>query len=253
MTPVAAPLTETACAEDPPRYHLSSWRERFGVTAGITGRDGGFNLGLGTDEPVAAITARWKALFASFRPGFRRFVLGLQEHDTVVSRHDEGPAGWLIQPGVDAHLTRLPGVLMLVTVADCVPVYLLHPPSGAMALLHAGWRGIAAGILEQGITELSALGCGSAKDIVMHCGVSICGECYEVGPEVVAAVGGAERAGRSQLDLRDVLAGRAAECGVRDVTISEWCTAHDAPRFYSHRRSNGRDGRMVAFLGRSLP
>ena len=84
----------------------------------------------------------------------------------------------------------------------------------------------------------------------MHCGVGICGQCYEVGSEVVVGCGRpADGPGPWHLDLRDVLADQAAALGVRNVTLSSRCSAHERPTFYSHRASRGTDGRMVAYLG----
>ena len=111
----------------------------------------------------------------------------MQVHRPEVRWHGD-PGGWLLIEGVDGHATDAPGVLLTVTIADCVPVYLADPVGRRVALLHAGWRGLAAGILEAGVGLLSSRG-SSAADILMHCGVSICGNCYEVGSEVFAALG----------------------------------------------------------------
>ncbi len=119
-----------------------------------------------------------------------------------------------------------------------------------MALVHAGWRGTAAGVLERGIARLAAVAGVIESDVVMHCGVGICGDCYEVGSEVMAGCGLArEGAGPWHLDLRSRLVEEAGRLGVREVSSSGWCSAHDRPAFYSHRASRGSDGRMVAYLG----
>jgi copper oxidase (laccase) domain-containing protein len=136
-----------------------------------------------------------------------------------------------------------------VTIADCIPVYLVAPGSG-VALLHAGWRGTAGGILGRGIERLTAATGSAPPDLIMHCGVGICGRCYEVGSEVMQGCGiAAEGAGPWHLDLRHRLVEEARRAGVRRTSVSTWCSAHDAALFYSHRRSSGRDGRMVAYLG----
>ena len=87
----------------------------------------------------------------------------------------------------------------------------------------------------------------------MHCGVGICGSCYEVGSEVSDRFGLAPQTTPVRLDLRGVLARQAQELGVQQVTVSPWCSAHDRGRFFSHRASGGRDGRMVAYLGGPKP
>ena len=231
-----------------PRYELEEWSRRYGLVAGITGRGNGFNLGLLTPEPADAVTARWRQLFAALAPGFATYAVGLQAHEIRIATHADPPPGWLILDGVDGHATRTPGVLITVTVADCVPVYLAHPPSRTVALLHAGWRGVAAGMLETGVSRIMELAGALVGDIVIHCGVAICGSCYEVGPEVQFAVLGAPRPA-GPLDLRAALAERTRALGVGAISVSGWCSAHDGDRFYSHRRSGGRDGRMLAYLG----
>jgi copper oxidase (laccase) domain-containing protein len=86
--------------------------------------------------------------------------------------------------------------------------------------------------------------------VIMHCGVGICGACYEVGSEVMIGCGlAAEGPGPWHLDLRDQLVEQAQAAGLRSVSCSSWCSAHHSEHFFSHRRSGGRDGRMVAYLG----
>jgi YfiH family protein len=249
VTAIPQGLDEVPVSGNVRRLELPAWRERYGVVAGITVRGDGFDLGLHSTDPTEAVIDRWHALLADLAPQFRGFALGRQVHGTRVTRHDAAIDGWLVQDGIDGHLTAWPGNLLLVTVADCAPVYLLHPPSRTVALLHAGWRGVAAGMLESGVRALATASGGAVADIVMHCGVSICGACYEVGPEVHQAVRGRRTAGPGPIDLRAELSGRAARLGVRTVTQSRWCTAHHADRFFSHRRSGGADGRMAAYLG----
>lgn len=232
----------------PPRLTLPEW-DAHGITAGITTRGDGFNLGLATPEPAEHVLARWRSLQAFFAERFPTLHLGLQVHGARVLTHGAGPAGWIIRDGVDGHVSRAPGTLLTVTVADCVPVYLAHPPTRSVALLHAGWRGIAAGILEEGTRALCRTADCGVESIVMHCGVGICGDCYEVGPEVPKALGLPVPTGRSRVDLRAALVRRANALGLRRVSVSAWCTAHDRDRFFSHRASGGRDGRMVAWVG----
>jgi copper oxidase (laccase) domain-containing protein len=134
-------------------------------------------------------------------------------------------------------------------VADCIPVYLVAPGRG-VALLHAGWRGAAAGILDRGVAHLAAAANVDRSEIVMHCGVGICSDCYEVGSEVLSAFGlAADGPGPWHLDLRAQLMARGRELGLIDVTSSSWCSAHHRDRFFSHRASRGADGRMAAYLG----
>jgi YfiH family protein len=229
---------------------LADWRDRFGVVAGLAGGPPQTDFNLHRSRPPVPRLDAWHRLGRAL-VGFDGTVAAYQVHGNVVARHDRAAAGLVLLDGVDGHVTRSDGVLLAVTVADCVPVYLLEVQNGAAGLLHAGWRGVAAGVLEAGVRALVETFSGSPENVAIHCGISICGMCYEVSPEVVCAVTGAAVTTPGPLDLRAALAERAGRLGVREVTVSPWCTAHHAERFYSHRRSAGKDGRMVAFLGRA--
>jgi YfiH family protein len=239
-----------------PRFEIPGWRERYGVLAGITGRgEGGgpgFSLGLWGQESTAEVQGRWRGLRAA-SPGFEGFVLGSQVHGTAVRRAPQ-VRGWLTADGVDGHVTDSDGILLLVTVADCIPVFLLDPIRHAVALLHAGWRGTGGEILRVGVETLREAFGSTPADIIMHCGVGICGPCYEVGPEVMAGCGQeASGPGPWHLDLRAVLQAQGERLGVKSISTSQLCSSHDRASFFSHRASKGRDGRMVAFLGFPRP
>jgi YfiH family protein len=191
---------------------------------------------------------RWEAFQASL-PTFRGFALGDQVHGTEV-RWRGTIDGWLREAGVDGQGTVSPGTLLLVTVADCIPIYLVAPEARACALLHAGWRGASAGILGRGLQLLEERSGVGPADVVMHCGIGVCGECYEVGSEVLEAFGlRGDLPSPWAIDLRERLAVEAAALGVQEVTVSDWCTVHDHDQFFSHRASRGGPGRMVSYLG----
>jgi purine-nucleoside/S-methyl-5'-thioadenosine phosphorylase / adenosine deaminase len=233
-----------------PRLELTEWAERYGLVAGITLRP--LSLGLWSEEPVGQVMGRWRAFHSTFSRRFPTIVLSHQVHGTEVHWHEALPPGWLILDGIDGHATNERGVLLTVTVADCIPIYLAVPQKGAIALIHAGWRGAAAGVLGRCVDVLKWRGFAKTSDIVMHCGVGICGECYEVGPEVADRFGMPSSNGPVQLDLRAGLAQQARELGIEAISISPWCSAEGRERFFSHRASRGRDGRMVAYLGRPI-
>jgi len=250
----AAPLpSPLSLAETPagdaavPRLELAEWAQRYGLVAGITTRP--LSLGLWSDEPVGQVIGRWRAFRTAFGARFPSIVLAHQVHGTDVHWHESLPEGWLILDGIDGHATAERGALLTVTVADCIPVYLAVPQKGAIALVHAGWRGTSDGVLEQAVELLKWRGFAKGRDIVMHCGVGICGGCYEVGSEVAVRFG---LTGTVQLDLREVLTRQARSLGIDEITISPWCSVEGRDRFFSHRGSRGRDGRMVAYLGRPL-
>jgi YfiH family protein len=242
-----------------PRMELAEWADRYGVVAGITTRGRGFSLGLWSEENVGQVMSRWRAVGAAFRARFPGLVLAHQVHGTALAWHRAAGEGWMILDGLDGHATSARGLLLTVTVADCIPVYLVVPQKQVLALLHAGWRGVAGGVLERGIELLKREAFARASDIVMHCGVGICGSCYEVGSEVMERLTPRQRPGISRatdasgrVDLRAVLVRQAGELGITEVSVSPWCTAHDRDRFFSHRASGGRDGRMIAYAGMPL-
>jgi copper oxidase (laccase) domain-containing protein len=191
--------------------------------------------------------SRWLA-FRRSMTGFPAVALGNQVHGIELMTLEAG-RGWIQVQGIDGWIATVPGILLTVTVADCVPVYLVAPGRG-VALLHAGWRGTAGRILCRGVERLMAdTGC-SARGIIMHCGVGICGRCYEVGSEVLLGCRvPVEGDGPWRIDLRERLAAEAVDLGLTSITSSAWCSAHDRGTFYSHRASGGRDGRMVAYIG----
>jgi YfiH family protein len=250
-----ATVQEEVLTDTPvPRLEIPGWRDRLGVVAGVTTRGTDaepFDLGLASDEPIARVLGQWAA-FRAVEPGFPLVVLGRQVHGTETRWH-EGGQGWLLLDGVDGHGTDAPGILLTVTVADCTPVYLVDPVDGAIALLHAGWRGASGRILERGIRLLQGRAGTVASDLVMHCGVSICGPCYEVGSEVFEAFGmPVPKGGKGPLDVREQLVRQGRALGLEQISVSPLCSGHDGTLFHSHRRSRGADGRMIAYLGRPL-
>ncbi|MFQ5703902.1 MAG: polyphenol oxidase family protein [Gemmatimonadales bacterium] len=234
------------------RYELAEWRHDHGVVAGTTAAVDGFDLDLWGSQPVGVVLRRFDMLRNAFAGSFAGIAIGRQVHGVGIAVHERAPEGLLIHDGIDGHITLAPGCLLALSVADCIPIFLLEPGSGAMALLHAGWRGTGAGILARGIAHLASLAGTPAGSIVMHCGIGICGECYEVGGEVLEAVTGEPAARPGKLDLRAVLVRQARELGVGRCTTSTWCSAHDEGRFFSHRRSRGAAGRMIGYLGKPV-
>lgn len=245
-------VREVPIAGTVPRFEVPGWREQYGLVAGITGRGegggAGFDLGLWGSQPIGEVMTRWRE-FREAEGCLRASALGLQVHGSRVAWHDSA-LGWTIMDGVDGHATGLAGLMLTVTVADCIPVYLAAPRHGGLALLHAGWRGTAAKIVERGVEALSTKLRCEPYDIVMHCGVGISGDEYEVSSEVFEALGRpAPTGGKGLLDLREVLVEQGRGLGITDISVSEWCSSKDSQHFFSHRRSGGKDGRMAAYLG----
>lgn len=246
MTP--AVVTEETVGGPVPRVELNTWRSEYGLIAGITtaGPNGKQDYGLAGHSPVGEVIARWESLPTALSTGFRATVTGRQAHgNTIASYKAEETVGWAIRHSTDGHMTSQIGVLLTVTVADCVPVFLYSPGDRRIGLLHAGWRGVAQGILEEGLRLFVEAG-APADSIRVHLGPAICGSCYEVGPEVRHQLG--LPGGDKTVDLRQCLASRASRCGVARVSLSTWCVKHH-DGFHSYRKMGQEAGRAVAFLG----
>ena len=215
----------------------------FGIRAFTTTRAAG-TYGVNGAEPANQVMGRWYALVDELRPRAPRFATARQVHGARVVAHSSDWEGWLRVPDADGHAASERGTAAAVTIADCAPVFLAHP-SGAMALLHSGWRGTVARIVDQGVAALTHRGC-SVSELRVHLGPSICGACYEVSPDVYHRLTGTLVARPTPVDLRALIADRARALGVRHITTSPWCTRCHNDRFFSHRA--GDSGRQVAVM-----
>lgn len=177
--------------------------------------------------------------------GLRWLCAAPQVHGTHVTRlrKQDHVGGQPLSEAADGHATALSGVGVMVLAADCVPVVL--GSEDAVAAVHAGWRGLAAGVLEEGVRALREL--GADGQIVAAIGPCAGACCYEVGEEVLSALEpGAERtAAKTTLDLGAIARERLLSAGVADVLRVDRCTICDEELF-SHRREGALAGRQAA-------
>lgn len=233
------PSSVIARSEDVPEL------AEFGIRAFTTTRSVG-SFGLHTEEPVGVVFGRWSELrreLAHGAPG-GRLATSAQVHGSTVLVHHAGWEGWLRAENADGHVSVERGTALAVTVADCVPVFIAHP-SGAVALLHSGWRGTAARIVERGIEALEQRGFPAAE-LRVHTGPAICGRCYEVSADTYAELTGKNPGRPTPIDLRSLIADHARAMGVRHISTSASCTRCDNDRFFSHRA--GDRGRMLGVV-----
>jgi YfiH family protein len=216
---------------------------QFGIRAFTTTRQSG-SFALRSDEPAHVVTERWGQLRDELRSGGPRLATASQVHGDRVIVHRDCWTGWLRADDADGHASLVRGTALAVTVADCVPVFIAHP-SGATSLLHSGWKGTAARIVERGIAEL-VRGGFAAGDLYVHTGPSICGKCYQVSPDVYARLTGRTPEGPTPVDLRAIIADHARAAGVRNISTSPSCTRCVNDRFYSHRA--GDAGRQLGVM-----
>jgi polyphenol oxidase len=245
------------------------WRERDGVRwleadlggarAAFSTRLGGtsdppfdsLNLGILTEDDPEAVTENRERLAAALGREPEQIVSARQVHGTRLidqskgseeSRGSFGTAYVQKEPRdglvvADGHVVREPGLAPLVFVADCLPVALRGP--GGVAMVHAGWRGLAGGILAAAAEAVQATSAAIGPGIG-HC-------CYEVGEEVLEAFADL-RDGVTQgpmLDLTEIARRRLAEAGVESIESADLCTSCEQELFFSHRRDHGRTGRQA--------
>jgi YfiH family protein len=207
------------------------------------------NLGGLTDDDRACVRANRDLLAALTSIAWERTLQGMQVHATEVRRVRELPeVGAALEPA-DGQATALAGVAAVVLTADCLPVVLVS--NDAVAAVHAGWRGLAGGILAEGVRALRDLGAAGAVRAAIGPGAGVC--CYETGPEVHAAFAryGAGARDGDHADLKHVARRQLEQVGVAEIHDVGLCTLC-APRgmFFSHRRDGAATGRQAGVVWR---
>ncbi len=242
----------------PPFY---AWHDHIAVdfpaaTAVFTTRRGGFskgayeslNLGRLTDDRPQCVIRNRRALQALLGA---QLAYIRQVHGTQVRRlasapepPSDDPDVQAVFPEADGQATALRGLAPMVLVADCLPVAIAG--SGAVAMLHCGWRGLAGGVVEEGVNAVRELGDDGPLSAAIGPGAGPC--CYEVGEEVHAAFADLDplvHVGRN-LDLKAVALAQLTRAGVGEIHDVRICTiCADPSLFFSHRRDKGVTGRQA--------
>lgn len=243
-----------------PDWIVPDWPAPPGVRALVTTRAGGvsaapfdsFNLGLSTGDEADAVRANRTRLRAVLpgEPAWLRQVHGAEVVDA---------AGAVDRPHADAAVARHAGVVCAIQIADCLPVLLCDRQGGVVGAAHAGWKGLAAGVIDNTVAAMTAAG-ADAGVLMAYIGPGIGPRAFEVGDEVRELYLSADRDARSAFTphahgkwLADLpaLARRAlARCGVTAVYGENLCTYSEPARFYSYRRDRVT-GRMAALIWRT--
>jgi len=240
-----------------PQVLTPEWRAPRSVRAAFTLRGGGvsaapfdsLNLGAHVGDSSAAVAENRRRVREGLHLPAEPVWLE-QVHGTRVADLD---APQEAGAGADAAITRRAGRVCVVQVADCMPVLFAARDASAVALAHAGWRGLAAGVLEATLARLGV----AAGELIAWLGPAISARHFEVGDEVrtaflerdrgaAAAFTGNAR-GRWQCDLAALARRRLSALGVTEISGGSWCTYADPGRFFSFRR-DGRCGRMAALI-----
>jgi YfiH family protein len=234
-------------------YELPGGRAYFSTRRGgvSEGPYESLNLGIFTDDEPANVIENRLRLAHAVDVAPECVAMGWQVHGANVLDWDAPPPerpysrpGGKDLPQADGHVTAERGLALLVLVADCYPVALAD--GERVALLHCGWRPLAAGIVERALERFSGV-----PAAVVGPGIGRC--CYEVGPEVLAAFADLPGvADGPMLDLRAVISARLEAAGLDSVEHLDHCTSCRPDLYFSHRRDHGvtgRQGGMVVMDG----
>lgn len=219
-----------------------------GVSEGL---HASLDLGLLTGDAPAAVAENRARLCAALGYDLAALTFVHQVHGRELRPASEGARGAQREdgaPAADGLLLDAPGLLAWVRTADCLPVLLASDDGRRAAAVHAGWRGLAAGIIAAAVEALDV----APERLLAAIGPGIGAENYEVSPEVAAALGEAHcrpgPRGRPLLDLAAAAASQLRTAGVMRLDVAEECTFRDAELFFSHRRDGARTGRQGGFI-----
>jgi YfiH family protein len=232
----------------PPRVRAAFTLRAGGVSSG---RYASLNLASHVGDEPPAVAENRRRVGAGLRLPAEPLWLSQVHSSAVVAADQLSPNA--VAPQGDAALTRQPGRVLAVLVADCLPVLLLRRDGAAVAVAHAGWRGLAAGVIESTIAALDCAG----DELLAWLGPAIGPAHFEVGDEVRAAFCQHDRQAaeafvanerdRWQCDLRLLARQRLSALGVRSIHGEPRCTYAQSDAFYSFRR-DGITGRMAALI-----
>ena len=239
----------------------------------ISTRTGGYskspynslNLALHVGDDPDKVLKNRKRLAEVIGIPLDHFTIAKQIHSgtvTVISEAMKGRGSTNHEDAVeatDAMVTDVPGICLMILVADCVPMLFFDPARSVIAAAHAGWRGTLQSIALHTVRAMEQdFGC-SPRDILVGMGPSIGPCCYEVGPEVIAQAKAVlssrqeyirheSKGGKGYLDLRKANRDQLVLAGIRreNIETAYQCTCHNAHIFFSYRHQHGETGRFGA-------
>lgn len=253
-------------------FFMADWPAPGRVRTLISTRKGGLsrnnfqsnNLAYHVNDDPQAVAANRRQLGGAMAGATNiQWLQQVHGTDLVIAAGGDGT------PEADGSLTREPGMACAILTADCLPILLCNRQATQVAAVHAGWRGLAAGILVAAIDRFA----DRAVDILVYLGPAISQKHFEVGPEVrqafqeapfvqgqetqgqgnayqaalVQAFAASDHHGRLCADLYGIARAQCNAMGVKAVYGGEFCTFDDSDRFYSYRR-DGQTGRMASLI-----
>ena len=232
-----------------------------------TGCYASMNLGLLKSEPYETVAENYRRLGSAVGFDWTRAVLSWQTHTTNVRKITEADAGkGTVRDrdyrDVDGFITNVPEIPLVTFYADCVPLYFVDPVHRAIGLSHSGWRGTVSRMGSETLKAMKREYGTDPDDVIAAIGPSICGNCFEVGPEVVETFAKAftkeqmktichpGEGDRSFLDLWKTNRIVLMEAGVRPehILLTNACTRCNPDLLYSHRIMGTERGNLAAVL-----
>lgn len=235
-----------------------------GVSTGIFSS---MNLNFKRGDDPDAVMENYRRMAAALNMRVEDMVLSDQTHTTnvrVITEEDRGKG--ILRPqdysDVDGMITNVPGIVLVTSYADCVPLYFVDPVRKAIGLSHSGWKGTVGHIGQKTVWKMHEVYGSEPKDIVAAIGPSICQSCYEVSDDVAEAFRANFTAdetadilldkgnGKYQLDLWKANWYVLTDAGIlpEHLSVTDLCTACHPDLLWSHRKTNGQRGGLSAFL-----
>ena len=232
-----------------------------------TGIFSSMNLNFKRGDDPDAVMENYRRIAAALDMRVEDMVLSDQTHTTnvrVITEEDRGKG--ILKPqdyrDVDGMITNVPGLVLVTSYADCVPLYFVDPVRKAIGLSHSGWKGTVGHIGQKTVEKMHEVYGSEPKDIVAAIGPSICQSCYEVSEDVAEAfkTNFAENEaedilldkgnGKYQLDLWKANWYVLTDAGIlpEHLSVTDLCTACHPNLLWSHRKTNGQRGGLSAFL-----